>query len=330
MEQNTASKRPFYASLVFKISLFVASLLFLSMIIISIAFVLSERIKISADIVKNGEVFASSTNEKIYLDYAQYYTHPGAEQFNQFKENVQTTLKNNQDVVGVSMVATTGRILFDSGEFTTGKATKERNIDDTELLQMVKKDAATTRTITLKDDTEVTEIIVPLPESGGGHILSMRYLVSNRSLYERMNEIYKQIAIVVIPLMIFVILLVVPFTLSFARPIHRLTRAVEKVREGNFDIQTEVKSNDEIGTLATAFNQMSNKLKDYYASLLSRTTELEELKNNLEKTVEQRTSELNQKINELEQMNKLMVGRELKMIELKKELDDLKQKMPQV
>ncbi len=44
----------------------------------------------------------------------------------------------------------------------------------------------------------------------------------------------------------------------------------------------------------------------------------------LEKKVIERTKELNDRINELERMNKVMVGRELKMIELKAELDKLK------
>jgi hypothetical protein len=47
----------------------------------------------------------------------------------------------------------------------------------------------------------------------------------------------------------------------------------------------------------------------------------------LEKKIEERTSELNSKVNELEKMNKFMVDRELKMIELKKTVDELTKKL---
>ena len=46
----------------------------------------------------------------------------------------------------------------------------------------------------------------------------------------------------------------------------------------------------------------------------------------LEATVAQRTVELSDRVNELESMNKTMVGRELKMVELKKEIETLKKR----
>lgn len=56
----------------------------------------------------------------------------------------------------------------------------------------------------------------------------------------------------------------------------------------------------------------------------ARTKELEDLAKDLESQVAQRTNELEKKIGELEKTNKLMVGRELKMIELKREIKNLK------
>jgi len=47
----------------------------------------------------------------------------------------------------------------------------------------------------------------------------------------------------------------------------------------------------------------------------------------LEKKVAERTSELANKIKDLEKMNRLMIGRELKMIELKKEIEILQAKI---
>ncbi|HAT63621.1 MAG TPA: PAS domain-containing sensor histidine kinase, partial [Flavobacteriaceae bacterium] len=54
--------------------------------------------------------------------------------------------------------------------------------------------------------------------------------------------------------------------------------------------------------------------------------ELEKHKNNLEELVKQRTEEVSLKNEELQRMNKLFVGRELKMKELKNLIKELQQK----
>ena len=76
-----------------------------------------------------------------------------------------------------------------------------------------------------------------------------------------------QILLTVIPLLFLVIFLTIPYTIIFTRPITKLTKAAENIRSGNFDVQVEINSKDEIGTLAAVFNQMSAKLKGYYAEL---------------------------------------------------------------
>ncbi len=56
----------------------------------------------------------------------------------------------------------------------------------------------------------------------------------------------------------------------------------------------------------------------------ARTRELEDLAQNLEKNIQERTQELEEKVYELQKINKLMIGRELKMGELKEEIERIK------
>ena len=53
----------------------------------------------------------------------------------------------------------------------------------------------------------------------------------------------------------------------------------------------------------------------------ARTKELEELTKSLDQKVKERTKELQERINELEKFHKLTIGRELRMVELKKEIE---------
>lgn len=56
----------------------------------------------------------------------------------------------------------------------------------------------------------------------------------------------------------------------------------------------------------------------------ARTRELQELAESLEGKVGERTQELREKLKELERFRELTIGRELKMIELKEEIEKLK------
>lgn len=92
------------------------------------------------------------------------------------------------------------------------------------------------------------------------------------------------------------------------------------------------------GTLANNFRKNQKKLMESQEKLeeaksvleirvRSRTKELQELADGLENEVEKRMWETQEKIKELERFQKLAVGRELKMIELKKEINKLKEQL---
>jgi len=114
----------------------------------------------------------------------------------------------------------------------------------------------------------------------------------------------------------------------------KIIKGIEEVGKGNFDYEIKIDSRGGLGKVVLLFNEMARQLKQTKTAseetkaaleikLLARTEELEELAESREDIIEKRTKELLERLEELEKFHRLAVGRELKMIELKKELKEL-------
>ncbi len=113
-------------------------------------------------------------------------------------------------------------------------------------------------------------------------------------------------------------------------PIIALTSMVSRIASGDLSVRMKVSSRDEIGRLGLGFNQMVETLATQKDELEKRAVllgekikELEQLKGQLEVMVVSRTKELGDKVAQLEQLNKFMINRELRMISLKEQIKKL-------
>ncbi len=115
------------------------------------------------------------------------------------------------------------------------------------------------------------------------------------------------------------------------KPLKNLSITSKRVARGDFKAKAIVYSSDEFGDLAENFNKMTKELETAKKTMEeerdileikvnARTKELNQINEKLEEEVQGRTEQMKRKLVELEKMGKLMVGRELKMIELKKAL----------
>jgi methyl-accepting chemotaxis protein len=115
----------------------------------------------------------------------------------------------------------------------------------------------------------------------------------------------------------------VVYSLSFSKklivPLTDLTGIAKQIAGGNIDITVDKKllaSKDELGSMATSFNTMILTLRENIRKLPESNTQLVEAK----KKVDFNNSKL-------ERMNSLMIGRELRMTEMKKELEELNKRV---
>jgi len=98
------------------------------------------------------------------------------------------------------------------------------------------------------------------------------------------------------------------------KPLGIMNASLKKLSEGDLSaVDFPVGGKDEFG-------QLAQNLKSALSNLREKTTKVDV-------TISEKTQVLEQKIKELETANKAMAGRELKMMELKKEIEELKKKV---
>ena len=86
---------------------------------------------------------------------------------------------------------------------------------------------------------------------------------------------------------------------TITQPLAKLTSATDSIASGDYSVEVEVRSGDELETLASSFNLMAKDLDRSYADLqtknrqlLEARNELEDLNRHLEEKVEERTRQL--------------------------------------
>jgi len=124
-----------------------------------------------------------------------------------------------------------------------------------------------------------------------------------KEIFASVNALRDRLIIIITIALILFLLSSLVISYSITSSIKKLSRTVAAISKGDLRQRAEIKSKDEIGQLANNFNKMTN--------------ELQKSRSEIEKKVAERTVDL-------EKINSLMVDRELKMIELKKEIEELK------
>lgn len=160
--------------------------------------------------------------------------------------------------------------------------------------------------------TGFKSIVIDNPHLGEGRILCSSSQIQSPLLAENdiswrvfisqdIDEVFaplRTLVLLLIGLGVLLIIITIPlsffFASLFAKPIHRLHLATERVIDGNWDMDLaiEVKTGDEIEQFADTFNHMIKSIRDKQAKLVLARDELKQLSMNLEKKVEGRTKDL--------------------------------------
>jgi len=139
------------------------------------------------------------------------------------------------------------------------------------------------RGVTSSDSKEIRTAYLPQADTELGLILAVPHDTVFAPVHEMRN--------VFIPLALLGFLLVGAAGIWLVRrrvdPIRMLTDGVAQVADGDLDVSLEVRTGDEIETLADGFNRMTRNLADSRAALERRARELEEAYHSLQETQRQ-------------------------------------------
>ena len=289
-------------SLKLKIIIPLLAILLVVFLISSIVIIDRETKAAKDTLINTATSFSSLSVTDIINNYNFYYS----SSFYKFTEIIDDLFKLNQDLMKIQIVDVNGKILFDSTEIQDGKYDEvtlgERFLENDTLIQ---RTGDSVQSVFLNEKTRRIDIIQPYFEEWGRHDYSVRYTFSLTSLdsmtYDMIVTVtfYSAVFIIISFLLIFFL-----FNYFISSPIGELTKGARSMSKGILGYEVKIKSKDEIGELATAFNTMSADLK------ISRD-HLEEYSKNLEKLVAERTKELEEKTKRLEQINQdLLITRE--------------------
>ena len=103
----------------------------------------------------------------------------------------------------------------------------------------------------------------------------LRLGLSEKPIESQIKKLW--LDMVALTLGILILALAVSFLLikRFTQPLRALAEAAEEIDEGNLEVRVALKGNDEVGRLASAFNHMISRIRDFTGRLERNTLELD-------------------------------------------------------
>jgi PAS domain S-box-containing protein len=266
----------------FKFTLYVTTLILLILGSISLLLMLVRIAEIREQLIEKDRLIAKSVIEEFSFDFGNFYSI----QFNSFADQMNRLLEEYPEILFFRTFSSNGEITFETTELDKGQYQGETRRTTDELTLQLIEDQEILEELTVYQNQPVIRVFVPFIDRYGNFRMMGEFYFSTAPV----NRIIQNTALLFLFLFsLFLFFGIVSnsfFVGRITRPIEDLTKIAEKIEAGDLNQQAKATSNDEVGTLATTFNQMTSKLLS--------------MNRDLEKKVEEKTADLGQKVQELE------------------------------
>lgn len=268
-------------SLKTKLVVVISILIVLLFSLTSFLLINEQQRELTGDIFMTARSFADLTSADLVANYNLYLPQKS---FVYFNREVQDTFAKFSDLKALQIVSYTGELLYDSEtELDKQYEGEVRMVKDDELLTQVTsknpsvKTLDTDRVVYLKPDEECDfvcvdeneEIVEPLaaderieylvqPATDNSVVI---YYISYDNLQSRINSAITRGVLMAVFGVLIGVLMAYFFAGSITKPLKKLTIGAGIIAKGDFKHRVQVKTKDEIATLAGAFNSMAKELE---------------------------------------------------------------------
>ncbi|UCG21850.1 MAG: sigma 54-interacting transcriptional regulator [Deltaproteobacteria bacterium] len=128
------------------------------------------------------------------------------------------------------------------------------------------------RQITSSKGEHYLDIALPILAGMGGELRAGFF---EKPYRQQVMKLWVQMSGLTLAILSIALTLTLLFVRKITRPLIALSEATQKIDKGEWDVRLQVQGQDEIGRLATSFNQMVAHLEDYTCRLEEQTLELE-------------------------------------------------------
>ena len=159
--------------------------------------------------------------------------------------------------------------------------------------------------------TDEQSAVLSTVMDGNEEIVSFSHLANGHYLLlsSPKNEVYKSVYLmkqVIWALagasVVVSILIALYFSNQITKPVNALVRDMKKVQQGDLTIQTDIRSNDEIGEMATNFNQMTTQLHEMASNITAISNSVRSASAELSQTSEETAASAEEVTNSIGEM----------------------------
>ncbi len=153
-----------------------------------------------------------------------------------------------------------------------------------------------------QDGERYIDVAWPIFDGKAGEL---RLGLSEKPYLKKVSELWFQMSLISLLVLVFALLTGRFFADRLTRPLLELTATAETIGEDNLETYVQIKGSAEVNKLASSFNGMMTRLKDYTRRLQSNNQELEEKNEELARTQRQLATSLtvSQKVAALPKLN---------------------------
>ena len=127
-----------------------------------------------------------------------------------------------------------------------------------------------------KDDAFYRSAYAPIRDEDGG-IVAILAVDASVLFLESLARMSRNMVLIGVVGMVFAVVLSIFLARSIVVPIERLSQATQQIKAGAFGTQVETRSKDEVGELATTFNEMSIAIQERDQQVSRMAEELRQL-----------------------------------------------------